>query len=135
MQGDKNMQALWIVGGVAVYLLPTFIREPSLLGVSMVAFFYAPNWALAVTYSAGADFLARKISALWSPLIYTALAIIGFVALVLYLRFGRAPFLFTDPERAMNFKYLILQPSGWVAIFFLIKNIRQWIQDRRALAS
>jgi hypothetical protein len=129
------MQMLWIIGGVAIYWLATFIHEPNLFGLAMIAFFYAPFWVPAVAYSAGSDFFSHKLSTRWSPLIYTALAVVGFASLVLFLRFRLAPFLFTDPERAGNFKYLILLPSGCVAIFFLIKNIGQWIRDRRTLAN
>jgi hypothetical protein len=51
---------------------------------------------------------------------------VSFASLVVYLWLGPAPFLFSDPERAMTFRGLVLLPAACIGALYVAKSIWQW---------
>jgi hypothetical protein len=124
------MIAICVVAAAVVWWLAASLFEPELFTAPQWLLFYSPWWVPIIAYLVAAEPLARRLSRRWSPAIFLAIAGCGYIFLVAYLRFGQAPFLFSDAERAANYKYLILRPTLCVAAF--VQGVSLWHRFRRS---
>jgi hypothetical protein len=89
-------------------------------------------WLMVVACAAFMEGLARQLSARWSPLLFLVFALAGFGLLIVNLLYGRAPFLFSDPQQAKVFWLMDLWPAASVLAFFEAVSILRWVQGRQA---
>jgi hypothetical protein len=98
----------------------------------LVVFFYAGWYVPIVAYLAISEVAVRAASARWSPAVFLGFTLASFALLVTYFRFGPAPFLFSDAERAGVTRQLILEPAAWCAVLFVVKSLWHWYRSRLA---
>ena len=121
--------ALWAIGAVALWWLVSTIKCGGLECLPYMAFFYSSWYLPIIIYAAISERVVRRLSPRWGPVIFLILALVSFALFVVCLRLGPAPFLFSDPERAMSVRNLILWPTGWIVAFYLAKSIWHRYRD------
>ena len=89
-------------------------------------------WLLVIGCAAFFEGLARQLSARWSPALFMVFALAGFGLMVANLLYGRAPFLFSDPQQAKVFWLMDLWPAASVLAFFQVVSVVRWLRDRQA---
>jgi hypothetical protein len=112
---------LWALAAVALWFLVSTIECGGLACAPYIAFFYVKWWFPVVCYAAVSELF---ITARWprlSPILCLAFATVSFASLVVYLWLGPAPFLFSDPERAMTFRGLVLLPAACIGALYVAK--------------